>query len=146
MQQSFSALGVSARVVRALERRGIRAPFAVQLLVLPDALGWAMSETVRRRRAAILPREPRGSRNARFGPSARSGLQPALDRLWRTRGIVAATLLLCAFRRLRSSVTGSDLNFPLRGQRAWGERRARGSGKLESLEPGQVFALPARAT
>ncbi len=39
MQESFSALGVSARVVRALERRGITAPFAVQQLVLPDALG-----------------------------------------------------------------------------------------------------------
>jgi ATP-dependent RNA helicase RhlE len=39
MQESFSALGVSARVVRALERRGITAPFAVQHLVLPDALG-----------------------------------------------------------------------------------------------------------
>ena len=41
MQESFSALGVSARVVRALERRGIEAPFAVQQLVLPDALGGA---------------------------------------------------------------------------------------------------------
>src|SRR5581483_533955 len=39
MQESFSALGVSARVVRALERSGITAPFAVQQLVLPDALG-----------------------------------------------------------------------------------------------------------
>jgi len=39
MQQSFSALGVSAHVARALERRGITAPFAVQQLVLPDALG-----------------------------------------------------------------------------------------------------------
>jgi len=38
MQESFSALGVSARVVRALERRGIAAPFPVQQLVLPDAL------------------------------------------------------------------------------------------------------------
>ena len=39
MQESFSALGVSAPIVRALERRGITAPFAVQQLVLPDALG-----------------------------------------------------------------------------------------------------------
>jgi ATP-dependent RNA helicase RhlE len=39
MQETFSALGVSAPIVRALERRGIRAPFAVQNLVLPDALG-----------------------------------------------------------------------------------------------------------
>jgi len=41
MQESFSALGVSARVVRALERGGIEAPFAVQQLVLPYALGGA---------------------------------------------------------------------------------------------------------
>src|ERR1041384_7688637 len=39
MQESFSARGVSAPIVRALERRGITAPFAVQQLVLPDALG-----------------------------------------------------------------------------------------------------------
>jgi superfamily II DNA/RNA helicase len=38
MQESFPALGVSAPIVRALERRGITAPFAVQQLVLPDAL------------------------------------------------------------------------------------------------------------
>jgi ATP-dependent RNA helicase RhlE len=39
LNESFSALGVSAPVVRALSRRGIEAPFAVQTLVLPDALG-----------------------------------------------------------------------------------------------------------
>ena len=39
MNESFSALGVSAPVVRALSQRGIEAPFAVQTLVLPDALG-----------------------------------------------------------------------------------------------------------
>jgi superfamily II DNA/RNA helicase len=38
MSQSFQALGVSAPVVQALAKRGIRAPFAVQTLVLPDAL------------------------------------------------------------------------------------------------------------
>ena len=38
MQESFFPPGVSARVVRVLERRGITAPFAVQQLVLPDAL------------------------------------------------------------------------------------------------------------
>jgi ATP-dependent RNA helicase RhlE len=41
MQKSFSALGVSAHVVRTLERSGIEAPFPVQQLVLPDALGGA---------------------------------------------------------------------------------------------------------
>jgi ATP-dependent RNA helicase RhlE len=38
LTQSFTALGVSAPVVEALERLGIRSPFAIQALVLPDAL------------------------------------------------------------------------------------------------------------
>jgi superfamily II DNA/RNA helicase len=38
MQQSFAARGVSAPVVRALERRGITTPFPVQQLVLPAPL------------------------------------------------------------------------------------------------------------
>ena len=38
MNQSFAALGVSAPVVAALSRLGIESPFAVQSLVLPDAL------------------------------------------------------------------------------------------------------------
>jgi len=38
MIQSFTALGVSAPVVETLGRLGIRSPFAIQALVLPDAL------------------------------------------------------------------------------------------------------------
>jgi superfamily II DNA/RNA helicase len=38
MSQSFAALGVSAPVVEALARNGAHSPFAVQSLVLPDAL------------------------------------------------------------------------------------------------------------
>jgi ATP-dependent RNA helicase RhlE len=38
MIQSFTALGVSAPVVETLRRLGIRSPFAIQALVLPDAL------------------------------------------------------------------------------------------------------------
>jgi superfamily II DNA/RNA helicase len=38
MSQSFSALGVSAPVVKALDRLGIVSPFAIQTLVLADAL------------------------------------------------------------------------------------------------------------
>src|SRR3954465_11454379 len=38
MNDSFAALGVSAPVLRVLERRGFDAPFAIQTLVLPDAL------------------------------------------------------------------------------------------------------------
>src|SRR5256714_11275222 len=38
MIKSYAALGVSAHVVEALARLGIRSPFAIQALVLPDAL------------------------------------------------------------------------------------------------------------
>ena len=38
MSQSFQELGVSAPVIRALAATGITHPFAVQNLVLPDAL------------------------------------------------------------------------------------------------------------
>jgi superfamily II DNA/RNA helicase len=38
MSQSFDALGVSSALVGALARRGIARPFAIQQLVLPDAL------------------------------------------------------------------------------------------------------------
>jgi superfamily II DNA/RNA helicase len=37
-QQSFSALGVSARLVEALDRLGVTSPFAIQGLVMRDAL------------------------------------------------------------------------------------------------------------
>src|SRR5689334_18139554 len=38
MTKSFTALGVSSAVVEALARLDIRSPFAIQALVLPDAL------------------------------------------------------------------------------------------------------------
>jgi superfamily II DNA/RNA helicase len=38
MAQSFSALGVSAPILKVLDRLGIISPFAIQSLVLPDAL------------------------------------------------------------------------------------------------------------
>src|SRR6476469_3802538 len=37
-KQSFADLGVSSAVARALSARGIREPFPVQALVLPDVL------------------------------------------------------------------------------------------------------------
>ena len=39
MTKSFQELGVSAPVADALTRQGITHPFAIQTLVLPDALG-----------------------------------------------------------------------------------------------------------
>ena len=38
MHQSFSDLGVPARIVRALAERNIRTPFPIQTRVLRDAL------------------------------------------------------------------------------------------------------------
>ncbi len=87
MQESFSALGVSARVVRALERRGIEAPFAVQQLVLPDALGGA----------DVLATSPTGS-----GKTLAFGI-PVVERSAGAPGRPAA-LILVPTRELASQV------------------------------------------
>ena len=87
MQESFSALGVSARVVRALEQRGITAPFAVQQRVLPDALGGM----------DVLAASPTGS-----GKTLAFGI-PLVERIAGTRGGPAA-LVLVPTRELASQV------------------------------------------
>jgi ATP-dependent RNA helicase RhlE len=87
MQDSFSALGVSARVVRVLERRGITAPFAVQQLVLPDALGGL----------DVLAASPTGS-----GKTLAFGI-PLVERVGAARGGPAA-LVLVPTRELASQV------------------------------------------
>lgn len=87
MQDSFSALGVSARVVRVLERRGITAPFAVQQLVLPDALAGL----------DVLAASPTGS-----GKTLAFGI-PLIERVVAARGGPAA-LVLVPTRELASQV------------------------------------------
>jgi superfamily II DNA/RNA helicase len=87
MQESFSTLGVSARIVRALERRGIEAPFAVQQLVLPDALGGA----------DVLAASPTGS-----GKTLAFGI-PVVERSAGAPGRPAA-LILVPTRELASQV------------------------------------------
>jgi len=87
MQESFSALGVSARIVSALERRGITAPFAVQQLVLPDALGGA----------DVLATSPTGS-----GKTLAFGI-PVVERSTDATGRPAA-LILVPTRELASQV------------------------------------------
>ena len=87
MQESFSALGVSAPVVRALERRGIHAPFAVQNLVLPDALGGV----------DVLAASPTGS-----GKTLAFGI-PVVERIKGAHGHPAA-LILVPTRELASQV------------------------------------------
>jgi ATP-dependent RNA helicase RhlE len=87
MQESFSALGVSAPVVRALSRRGIEAPFAVQNLVLPDALGGV----------DVLAASPTGS-----GKTLAFGI-PVVERVTGATGHPAA-LVLVPTRELASQV------------------------------------------
>jgi ATP-dependent RNA helicase RhlE len=87
MQESFSALGVSARVVRALERRGFTAPFAVQQLVLPDAL----------RGLDVLAASPTGS-----GKTLAFGI-PLVERIAGAPGRPSA-LVLVPTRELASQV------------------------------------------
>jgi superfamily II DNA/RNA helicase len=87
MQDSFSALGVSAPIVRALERRGVHAPFAVQNLVLPDALGGV----------DVLAASPTGS-----GKTLAFGI-PVVERIADAHGRPAA-LILVPTRELASQV------------------------------------------
>jgi ATP-dependent RNA helicase RhlE len=87
MQDSFSALGVSAPVVRALEARGMAAPFAVQTLVLPDALGGV----------DVLAASPTGS-----GKTLAFGI-PVVDRIVGAKGRPAA-LVLVPTRELATQV------------------------------------------
>jgi superfamily II DNA/RNA helicase len=113
MSQPFSALGVSAPVVRALDRLGITSPFAIQGLVLPDALAGV----------DILAAAPTGSgKTIAFGVplverTAGAGGQPSALVLVPTRElatqIVADLQPLAAARDLRiaavyggTSVTG----------------------------------------
>ena len=87
MQETFSALGVSAPTVRALARRGIDAPFAVQNLVLPDALGGF----------DVLVASPTGS-----GKTLAFGI-PVVERVTGAAGRPAA-LVLVPTRELASQV------------------------------------------
>jgi ATP-dependent RNA helicase RhlE len=87
MQDSFAALGVSAPVVRALERRGFTAPFAVQTLVLPDALAGL----------DVLAASPTGS-----GKTLAFGI-PMVERATEAKGQPVA-LVLVPTRELASQV------------------------------------------
>ncbi len=87
MPQSFQALGVSAPVVRALAARNIHRPFAVQELVLPDALGGL----------DILAEAPTGS-----GKTLAFGL-PLVERTAPT-GAQPAALVLVPTRELATQV------------------------------------------
>jgi superfamily II DNA/RNA helicase len=87
-EQSFRALGVSAEVADALERRGIVTPFPVQALVLPDALAGL----------DVLAKAPTGS-----GKTFAFGL-PVVERTAPQDG-APSVLVLVPTRELAAQVT-----------------------------------------
>ena len=87
MHSSFTALGVSAPVAEALSRRGIESPFAIQALVLPDALAGL----------DVLAASPTGS-----GKTLAFGI-PMVDRVAGAGGRPSA-LVLVPTRELASQI------------------------------------------
>src|ERR1700743_1511441 len=87
MSQTFDALGVSSALVRVLAQRNITSPFAVQELVLPDALAGL----------DILAESPTGS-----GKTLAFGL-PLVERTAGANGRPAA-LVLVPTRELATQV------------------------------------------
>jgi superfamily II DNA/RNA helicase len=87
LSKSFTALGVSAPVVEALSRLGISKPFAVQALVLPDALAGV----------DVLAASPTGS-----GKTLAFGI-PTIERTAEASGQPAA-LVLVPTRELASQI------------------------------------------
>src|SRR5215211_7206302 len=84
---SFAELGVSPAVVRALEERGVRAPFAIQRSVVPDVLAGR----------DVLVKSPTGS-----GKTLAFGI-PLADRVDPT-GPSPAALILAPTRELASQI------------------------------------------
>src|SRR5215467_7636048 len=87
MSQSFSALGVSAPLVEVLDRLGIRSPFAIQDLVLRDALAGV----------DVLAAAPTGS-----GKTLAFGI-PTIERIAGATGRPSA-LVLVPTRELASQI------------------------------------------
>ncbi|HEY7694291.1 MAG TPA: DEAD/DEAH box helicase [Gaiellaceae bacterium] len=132
--QSFRALGVSAEVADALQRRGIVTPFPIQALVLPDALAGL----------DVLARAPTGSgKTLAFGlPIVERAIPadgtPSVLVLVPTRELaaqVAGELQLIGSRK-RLRVTAVYGGAPLRGQ----AERARGAHVLVAT-PGRLQDL-----
>jgi superfamily II DNA/RNA helicase len=137
MSRSFKALGVSTPVVNALAKRNIREPFAVQALVLPDALAGL----------DIVAESPTGSgKTLAFGiplveRTPPSGRAPAALVLAPTRElalqIVADLEPLARAKSLRiAAVYGGA---PLASQ----AKRARGA-QIMVATPGRLFDLMER--
>jgi ATP-dependent RNA helicase RhlE len=118
VSQSFQALGVSTPVVRALATAGIQQPFAIQKLVLPDALAGL----------DILAESPTGSgKTLAFGlplveRTAGSGARPGALILVPTRELaiqVAADLRpLAAAKSLRVATVYGGTPIPSQAKKA----------------------------
>ncbi|HZO98530.1 MAG TPA: DEAD/DEAH box helicase [Gaiellaceae bacterium] len=112
-QESFRALGVSARVAEALDARGYRAPFRIQSLAVPEGLAGA----------DVLARSPTGS-----GKTLAFGI-PAVERT-DAGGGAPAVLVLVPTRELAQQVA-EDLE-PLAAAKGLGVAAVYGGAALSA--------------
>jgi len=118
MSKSFAALGVATPVVQALSRMNIHEPFAVQTLVLPDALAGV----------DVLAESPTGSgKTLAFGlpiveRTARDGGRPGALVLVPTRELASQVVAdlepLAAARNLRIAAVYGGVPIPAQAKRA----------------------------
>ena len=125
-QQSFADLGVSEAVERALNGRGVTAPFAVQRSVIPDVLAGH----------DVLVQSPTGS-----GKTLAFGV-PLVDRI-EAEDARAAALVLVPTRELASQVT-EELR-PLAAARALSLAAVYGGAGIERQVQRQTAPAPLRA-
>jgi superfamily II DNA/RNA helicase len=134
MSKSFAALGVSSPVVRALAQRNIHEPFAVQTLVLPDALAGI----------DILAESPTGSgKTLAFGlpiveRAASSGARPNALVLVPTRELASQVVAdlnpLAATKRLTIAAVYGGTSIPAQAKRAQ-------AAHILVATPGRLFDL-----
>jgi ATP-dependent RNA helicase RhlE len=144
LSQSFNALGVSVPVVEVLARLGIRSPFAIQALVLPDALAGV----------DILAASPTGSgKTIAFGipmveRTAGAGGHPSGLVLVPTRElasqIVADLKPLAASRKLRIAALYGGTSVPGQAREARGAQLLVATpGRLQDLLERKLVSLEA---
>jgi hypothetical protein len=141
MQQSFRELGVSSPVVDALSARSIDAPFRIQALVLPDALGGLDILAAPRRARARPSPSPFRSWSGRQPPTAVPRARPRPHA--RARGQVTDELSSLA-KPKASRVESAYGGVPLSGQ----AKRVKGAhilvatpGRLEDLAERRLVDL-----
>ena len=144
MDTSFTALGVSAPVVEALTRRGIGSPFAIQALVLPDALAGV----------DVLAASPTGSgKTLAFGipmidRTAGAGAHPGALVLVPTRELASQIVdelrPLAATRKLRIEAVYGGKSIAAQAKRAQGAHILVATpGRLNDLLERKLVSLEA---